>query len=520
MERSASGPTWAIATPHEEATRAGAAAFEGGGNAVDAALRAATVLAVVYPHMCGVGGDLFALVQRPDGETLAVSSSGRAPAAADPAGVGHAGHAVPIRGPVPITVPGAVAGWRAVHGTGAVLPWEGAFSRAIELAIDGVPVARSLAATLAAPDEPFGADPGLSAIFFADGIPSPAGATVHQPALGATLAGIAEAGPDALYGGDIGRAYVRGLNDTGSPISIGDLAAHRALVLPPLAAAFRGLHVSVAPPNSQGFVLLEILALLERLRVDADPHGREAGTIARVFASSARDRDRHLGDPEHMTVHPSTLLDDGHLASLADEIRLERMTTPPPRPNGDTIALVTADAEGFAVSLIQSLFWGFGSGICEPTTGIVAQNRGACFTLEPGHPNAFAPGKLPAHTLMPVIVHDEHGLAAVAGSMGGYAQPQINAQTLLHLVGGAAPADAVAAPRWILERPERASPARIVIEAGVPAEARRSLESSPYPAIGVPDRSDELGHAQLIRVRPDGFDAGSDPRSDGGSLAG
>ena len=246
----------------------------------------------------------------------------------------------------------------------------------------------------------------------------------------------------------------------------------------------------------------------------------EAGTIARVFASSARDRDRHLGDPEHMTVHPSTLLDDGHLASLADEIRLERMATPPPRPNGDTTALVTADAEGFAVSLIQSLFWGFGSGICEPATGIVAQNRGACFTLEPGHPNAFAPGKLPAHTLMPVIVHDEHGLSAVAGSMGGYAQPQINAQTLLHLVGGAAAADAVAAPRWILERPEPASPARIVIEASVPAEARRSLESLPYPATVVPDRSDELGHAQLIRVRPDGFDAGSDPRSDGGSLAG
>src|SRR5207253_6090865 len=111
----------------------------------------------------------------------------------------------------------------------------------------------------------------------------------------------------------------------------------------------------------------------------------EAGAIALVFAAAARDRDRHLADPDQMTAHPSTLLDDGHLASLADEIRLERMATPPPRPNGDTTALVTADAEGFAVSLIQSLFWEFGSGICEPTTGIVAQNRGACFTLEPEH---------------------------------------------------------------------------------------------------------------------------------------
>ena len=140
-----------------------------------------------------------------------------------------------------------------------------------------------------------------------------------------------------------------------------------------------------------------------------------------VFAAAARDRDRHLADPDHMTAHPSTLLDDGHLASLADEIRLERPAPLGSRSSGDTIALVAADSEGFAVSLIQSLFWGFGSGICEPATGIVAQNRGACFTLEPGHPNTFAPGKLPAHTLMPVLVHDERGVAAVAGSMGGYA---------------------------------------------------------------------------------------------------
>src|SRR5204863_264178 len=204
------------------------------------------------------------------------------------------------------------------------------------------------------------------------------GTTVRQGALGATLTAIANDGPEALYGGAIGTAYVAGLNAAGSSITIEDLAGHRAPVRPPLTAAFRDLHVSVVPPNSQGFVLLEILALLERLRVDADPHGPEAGTIARVFASCARDRDRHLADPDHMTVHPSTLLDDGHLASLADEIRLDLPVTLPTRPNGDTIALVAADAEGFAVSLIQSLFWGFGSGICEPTTGIIAQNRGAC----------------------------------------------------------------------------------------------------------------------------------------------
>jgi gamma-glutamyltranspeptidase/glutathione hydrolase len=441
MQRSASGRSWAIASPSGEATAAGASAFDRGGNAVDAALHAAMAIAVTAPSSCGVGGDLFALVQRPDGELLCVSSSGRAPVAADPGAARRDHETMPLRGPVPITVPGAVAGWRSLFDLGAILPWEHAFMRAIELANEGMEVSRDLAGTLAETDAPFSSDPGLSAVFFLDGEPLSAGEIVTQPALGSTLAALAQNGPDAFYRGDLGRAYVRGLNAAGSPMAMADLEAHRAFVLPPLRAAYRDLHVSVAPPNSQGFVLLQILSLLERLGIDPDPHGSGAGRLSAVFAAAAADRDRHLADPDRMTVHPSTLLDDGHLAGLADDLRAAHAPTPDAprpaaRPDGDTIAIVAADAEGFAVSLIQSLFWAFGSGICEPETGIVAHNRGACFTLEPDHPNAFEPGKRPAHTLMPVIVHDARGLAAVAGTMGGYAQPQINAQTLLHLVGG------------------------------------------------------------------------------------
>jgi gamma-glutamyltranspeptidase len=521
MQTSASGPSWAIATPSDDATAAGATAFDRGGNAVDAALAAATAIAVTAPGSCGVGGDLFALVQRPDGEMLCVNSSGRAPAAADPAAVARDHDTMPLRGPTPITVPGAVAGWRATYDLGAILPWDAAFTHAIELATDGMRVSRGLAETLEDPDAPFADDPGLSSIFFVGGRPVSAGATVTQAALGATLSAIAERGPDALYRGEVGRAYVAGLNAAGTPISIADLEAHRAVVLPPLRAAYRDLHVSVAPPNSQGFVLLEILSLLERLGADADPHGAGAGTIGRVSAAAAGDRDRHLADPDRMSVHPSTLLDDGHLAGLADDLRTARPADAHRgRPDGDTIAIVAADAEGFAVSLIQSLFWGFGSGICDPATGIVAHNRGACFTLDPDRPNTFAPGVRPAHTLMPVIVHDPRGLAAVAGTMGGYAQPQINAQTLLHLGRGASPADAVAAPRWIVERPGPTAPALVTTEASVPEAARVSLETSGFQLATVPDRSSELGHAQLIRVRPGGFDVGSDPRSDGGAAAG
>ena len=230
------------------------------------------------------------------------------------------------------------------------------------------------------------------------------------------FARIADEGPAALYGGVVGEAYAAGLAAAGSPITIEDLAAHEASVLAPMRGAFGDLHVSVVPPNSQGFVLLQILALLERLGIDPDLDGPDAGRIARVIDVANGDRDRHLADPDRMLVHPSTLVDDGHLAALADQARDTVAATL--RPDGDTIALVTADAEGNAVSLIQSLFWGFGSGILEPETGIAAQNRGACFTLEDGHPNRFAPGARPFHTLMPVLVHRAGELAGVAGHDG------------------------------------------------------------------------------------------------------
>ncbi len=521
MELGAKGSSWAISTPHTAATVAGAAAFERGGNALDAALHAAVTLAVAYPHMCGVGGDLFALIQRPDGEVLALNSSGRSPRHADPSAIREA--EMPVRGPAPITVPGAVSGWHELHTNGALLPWPDAFPTATSLAFDGLEVSRSLADILADPDAPHASDPGLGPIFYPDGTPAPVGARVVQPALGATLEALAHDGPDALYAGDVGRAYVAGLRERGCPITIEDLSAHRPAVLAPLRAPFRELHVSVVPPNSQGFTLLEILALVERLGLDADPHGPDAGVFARVVAAAARDRDRHLADPDAMVLHPSTLLDDGHLAGIADEIRgAAPPVTPRPTPRGDTVALVAADAMGWAVSLIQSVFWDFGSGIDEPETGIVAQNRGACFTLEPGHPNAFAPGKLPAHTLMPALLHDEHGLALVAGTMGGYGQPQINAQTIAHaVVRGRSAAEAVAAPRWRVERPEPedAGP-RALVETGVPSVARDAIEAAGFATEPVEARTEALGHAHMIRVGPGGFEVGSDPRADGGALAG
>jgi gamma-glutamyltranspeptidase len=524
MQMQASGRTWAVATPHALATEAASIAFERGGNALDAALAAATTLAVVYPHMCGVGGDLFALVQHPAGDVVAVNASGRAPAGADldaatRAGGGH----MPEHGPHSVTVPGAVSGWEALHRQGASLGWAEAFTAAIAYAHGGVKVAPSLGRTLAE-ELRLRSDPGLAEVFYAEGDPAQPEATVRQPALGATLQAIAEQGPSVWYGGELGTRYANGLRELGVPIDVADMAGHRADLGTPLRSKHDDVDVLVHPPNSQGFVLLEALSVIERLGLDPDPTGSDAGTIAHVLRAAARDRDRHLADPDRMRVHASTLLDDGHLGAVADEVR-SGVTGPPPahtpRRGGDTIALVTADAEGRGVSLIQSLYDGFGSGLLEPSTGVVAQNRGACFTLEPGHPNLFAAGARPAHTLMPVAVQRAGRFEAVAGTMGGSAQPQIMTMALLRAFRlGMSPAEAISAPRWLVGGMSPEGPEPLVIaEADVPEQAIRSLESAGYRVSRVDAHDDSVGHAHMIRTTGDGSDAGSDPRADGGAMA-
>lgn len=523
----AAGSGWAIATPHRAATEAGAEAFRGGGNAIDAALAAAVTLAVAYPHMCGAGGDLFALVQQPDGQVTAVNASGAAPMAVDPDELRRAGPAVPERGPAPITVPGAVSGWATLARLGSTNGFARAFPGAVRYAEGGVPVARSLAATLHGSAGDLARDPGMAAVFYPGGRPLAEGDLLVQPALAATLRTIADQGPETLYGGEVGRRLVEGLRPLGSPMTLGDLALHRAELAAPLSARYRDLHVSVAPPNSQGFVLLEILAAIERLEVDPDPLGPDAALIAEVFRVASADRDRHNADPRVASVPVGTLLDEGHIAAICDEARTHAAEAHPSGgpvwPSGDTIALVAADADGHAVSLIQSLYNGFGSGILEPETGIVCHNRGACFSLDPGSPNVVAGGKRPAHTLMPVLAHRDGKLAAVAGTMGGAAQPQINAQSLVRLFDlGLSPEAALDAPRWLVGGMEPDASARVVeMESRVPVEVATALQAAGFSLTILGERDEGVGHAHLIRMGPDGtFEAATDPRADGEAAAG
>ena len=540
MTEPVSGRRFAIATPQTLATEAGLAAFDAGGNAIDAALAAATTLAVVYPHMCGVGGDLFALVQHPAGDVLSVNSSGRSPAGLDADAVRALhGSRMPEQGPFTVTVPGAVAGWRAVFERGARLEWARAFDAAIVAASAGVPLAhgvwdavtwRQEAASDPPPGgvkhhHPFAADPGLRATFLGpDGAPLPEGAPLVQPALASTLEVLAADGPDALYGGELGRRYALGLQEAGVPIELDDLRGHEATLLPPLVGRYRDHDVRVSPPTSQGFVLLEILAAIERLEIDPDPLGPDAGALALLFRAASLDRDRHLADPEHTRVHPHALLEDGHIAALVDEVRSGTPVKVEERPAGagGTVGLATADDKGFAVCLIQSLASGFGAGILESSTGIVAQSRGAGFVLHPEHPNVLAPRKLPAHTLMPVMAHRADDLAAISATMGGSAHPQISTMSLVRALElGMAVNDVVSAPRWLVGAMDPVGPDPFVIAEPEAARAvGRRLSDAGFRVDELPGRSEEVGHAQLLLVRDDGtLEAAADPRADGGAAA-
>ncbi len=523
----ARGGRWAVATPHPAASTAAADALAGGGTAVDAALHAAITLAVVYPHMCGVGGDLFALVQNPDGKIVAIDSSGRAPAAADPEALRSAhGTAMPDAGPATVTVPGAVRGWEALHAQGASLPWGEAFRAAVTAAADGFPVSPDLAGSIRRREPELRRDPGFEAVLFGNGDAPGEGTLLVQPALARTLETLAGDGADALYVGELGRRFTEGLRSVGVPISAEDLAGHTAELVPPLRGRYRDLDVSVPPPPSQGFVLLEALAAVDRLEIDPDPLGPDAATLATILLAASSDRDRLLADPDHMSVHISALLDDGHIAALCDEVRAGldthgRAVAPGPRFPGDTVALATADAEGWGVSLVQSVYSGFGAGILEPSTGIVAHDRGGCFTLEPGHPNELAPGKRPAHTLMPVAVQRGGDLVALAGTRGGHGQPQIDLMTLVRAFDlGRDAFDAVAGPRWLVGgmSPVRGDP-WVRAEADVPDGVREAIRAGGFRVDVVASVDRAVGHAQLIRCEHGAFSAGSDPRADGGASA-
>jgi len=539
----ARGTHGAVVAPHHLATAAGLGILRQGGNAVDAAIATNAVLALVAPESCGVGGDAFWLIwDAAGGRQVALNGSGRSAAAADAASLRAAGHTrVPFRGPLSITVPGAVRSWGDAHTRYGRLARDAILAPAIELARDGFAAsfdhAQAVESMAPVCRQLLGPDNGFDAVFRPGGRAWQPGERVRQPALAETLETLAREGFDAFYDGDLGERQATALAAAGSAITLDDLRAHTSTWGEPIEIDYRGVRVTTHPPNSSGAVALEILGILSRFEppdrrlFDAmgmgDARWIHLGLEAAKLAMA--DRDRYLTDPDAGEVPVAELLSPARLDQLAASIDEGHAARPLPAtnpPGGDTIFLGTVDAEGNAVSLIESNWAGFGSGVADPETGIHYHNRGSFFSLDPDHANVLAPRKRTLHTLLPgMLFRDAHpGPWVVAGSMGGDAQPQIHAQFVTAMVdGGVDIGTAIAAPRWFVEPRELLTPPIDVhLESRHRAGIAETLRDLGHELVPTGAFDSDLGHEHAIELvnggpsSPDGsLVAATDPRSEG-----
>jgi gamma-glutamyltranspeptidase/glutathione hydrolase len=520
-----------VAAPHRLAVESGRGAFARGGNALDAAIAAAATVAVVYPHMNGVGGDNFWLIHDGRrGRLLALNAAGRAAAAATPEHyrATHGG-AIPTRGgPAALTVPGVVSGWWAAHRLsretlGSPLAWRDLLADAIGHARRGFPPSpgqhrvTAAAADLWAPGAPREVRTTLWPRFHPASLH--AGPFV-QADLARTLERLAEGGADEFYRGDLARRIAEGAAAAGSPLTDGDLRAHTADWVEPLRIRYRGGEAASFPPPTQGFAALAILGLLDGFDVARLDDADHVHLVVEATKLAFEDRDRYLADPTFSPVPVERCLDPARLARRRSRIVPDTAMAVDGHPaGGDTIAIVAADGEGNAVALIQSLYHEFGAGVIAGDTGVLLQNRGAFFSLDPTHPNVLAPGKRTAHTLIPSMYLVEGRPRLVYGTMGGEGQPQTQAALVTRLVDrGLAPQAAVEAPRWLLGRTWGDATRALRLEGRFGAAVAASLRARGHEVQVVDDWSDLMGHAQVIRLDADGLRGGSDPRADGGAL--
>ncbi len=520
-----------IATSQPLASAAGLQVLREGGNAVDAAVTAAAVLSVVEPTMTGIGGDLFAIVFDPRvGKPEGLNASGRSGYAATPEAFRKLGlSAVPERGVLSITVPGVVDGWSellAKHGT---IPLARALRPAIEYARNGYPVSEIIAYQWKGEEKTLAADRAAAATFLIDGHAPAPGQVFANPHLAATLEQIANGGRDVFYQGAVARRIVDDLRARGGLLDARDFAEHHADWVDPIHTSYRGAELFELPPNTQGFVALEMLNVLEGY--DLKSLGHNSAAYLHLLVEAKRiafaDRDAYLADPG--SVPPDVLgrlISKDYAAARRKDIDPNRTaTTYQPmtmvgaavpagaglniEATGDTVYLTAADGKGNVISLIQSLFDAFGSGIVAGETGIALQNRGSLFVLKPGHPDEVAPHKRPMHTLVPAMVTRDGRPWLSYGVMGGDMQPQGHVQVLINLVDfGMNLQEAGEAARF------RHSAAGLALEDAVSSAARFGLVQRGHRLVNTPGA---FGGFQGILMDPRSgvLQGGSDPRKDG-----
>ena len=514
------------------------AILRSGGSAVDAAIAANAALAVVTGYMCGLGGDAFWIIWDPKlGSAAALNGSGRSALGASIEAVGAAGlHEMPVRGPWTVTMPGAIRSWGDAHARYGRLDWAELLAPAIELA-DGFAASAAWSNAVEAAGRAFGTDGDWARTYRPHGRAWRAGERVTLPALAGTLRELAQEGPDTAYTGRLASRAATYLEGAGSPLRASDFAEHRSDWSEPIRAKYRGVTSLSHGPNSCGPVALELLNILGTL----DPprpeqftasgctdarwvhHGLEAARVTLAH------RDAYLSDPDSMRRGVlEWLLDRGHAQDVSRSIDPERVAAPVattlPR-GGGTIYLAAADRWGGLVSLIESNYAGFGSGLVDPETGISYQNRGAFFRLDPTHANALLPRKRTMHTLTPGMLLRDGAPWIAHGSMGGEIQPQVFAQFVSAVVdGGLDIATAIAAPRWAADVEQHLGPPVLsVLEPRFDPEVEEGLRARGHQVTHGKPFDSGMGHAHAVEIvrdpdspeLPPTFAAVADPRSEG-----
>src|SRR5499426_1216099 len=503
------------ATSHPLASLAAIEALLAGGNAADAAVTAVAVLCVVEPQMTGIGGDCFCMLHVPGQPVWGYNGSGRA-------GAGASLEALMARGIRSIasdsihavTVPGAIDAWTAILAAHGSFSLDRALAPAIHYAEHGFPVAARIAWDWARELGKLRADAGAARHFLFEGHPPAEGDVVKLPALARTLRTIAAKGPRAFYEGPIADDIVATVAARGSFLAAEDFTRHRGEVVAPISTNYRGLDVLELPPNTQGLTTLVLLNILERFDLAAlDPLGPDRFHLALEAARLAYAvRDTHVADPAFMRAEVAALLDKRFAAELAGRIDRARRVPRAPSFGSDTVYLSVVDRDRMAVSLINSLFSHFGVGICTQETGILLTNRGACFVVDPDHPNTFGPNKRPMHTIIPALGFRGGRCELSFGVMGSHYQPMGHVQVVTNIVDYAMDVQAaIDAPRAFFVGETT------VVEHALPPASVEGLRARGHQVAPAPS---PWGGAQAIRIDWERgvLIGGSDPRKDGCAL--
>ena len=516
-----------VTSPHHLATAAGKAILEAGGNAVEAALAVGATLCVVYPHMNSLGGDGFWLLCDESGNLTGLDGAGPAGKAYDRGFYARQGFsAIPARGPhAANTVAGLVSVWGAAHAFsrthwGGHLPWQEVLAPAHGHAEQGFACSASQGDFLTQKWAELGGLHALTDVYAPAGRPTPAGAIFRQPLLAESLRLLQQDGADSFYRGELGRRVALGLADSGSLLSAEDLAAFHCRQVEPISVRYRkGLAVNMPPPT-QGLASLLILGQLDHFYLARYPHlsADYVHLVVEATKQAFRLRDRYVADPDHVAVPVDELLAPSSTAALADAIDVSR-AAPWGRGVGpaDTVWFGVVDGHGRAVSAIQSIYHEYGSGVVAGETGIIWQNRGASFSLDPRHVNVLKPGKRPFHTLNPAMYLENGRPRLVYGTMGGDGQPQTQAAVATRALDYSLPlTEVLDSPRWLLGRTWGQSSDSLKLESRFAPEVFDELAKRGHAVERVDNYAQMMGHAGVIRVLDDGtYEAASDPRSDG-----